>query len=129
LRVVERKQVNGADFSRASVWKSDLWRHADREASRQGAVRKLVKMLKELIAEAEAEGLRIAPFAGVACPGLIDADRTIKKGAQNLPGNWKAAVSTFPRRSRNPFRRSAAMIPPSFFITTPSYRGFLRCLL
>src|SRR6478609_320393 len=53
-----------------------------------GAVKRLVKMLKELIASAEGEGLKLAPFIGIACPGVIDADGSIEKGAQNLPGNW-----------------------------------------
>jgi hypothetical protein len=89
--VVETRQKKAADLSKACVWKSDLWRHADREVSREGAVRKLIKMLKELIAQAEAEALRIAPFIGVACPGVMDADGAIEKGAQNLPGNWESS--------------------------------------
>jgi hypothetical protein len=95
--VVETRQERAADLSRACVWKLDLWRHADREVSREGAVKKLVKMLKELISAAEAEGLRIAPFIGVACPGVIDADGTIEKGAQNLPGNWESSRFNLPQ--------------------------------
>jgi len=33
-------------------------------------------------------------FIGVACPGIIDDDGSIEKGAQNLPGNWESPNST-----------------------------------
>jgi len=95
--VVETRRKKAADLSRACVWKSDLWRHAEREVSREGAVRKLNRMLKELIAAAETEGLRIAPFVGVACPGVVDADGAIEKGAQNLPGNWESSRFNLPQ--------------------------------
>jgi len=95
--VVETRQKKAADLSRACVWKSDLWRHAEREVSRESAVRKLNRMLKELIAAAETEGLRIAPFIGVACPGVVDADGAIEKGAQNLPGNWESSRFNLPQ--------------------------------
>jgi hypothetical protein len=74
------------------VWKSELWRHADDEPTREGTVKRLVKMLKGLITEAEAEGLKLAPFIGIACPGVIDDDGSIAKGAQNLPGNWESRI-------------------------------------
>ena len=95
--VVETKQKKAADLSKACVWRSGLWRHADREVSREGAVRRLIKMLKESITEAKTKGLRIAPFIGVACPGLIDADGAIEKGAQNLPGNWESSRFNLPQ--------------------------------
>jgi hypothetical protein len=43
------------DLSKACVWKFELWRHADDEPSRENAVERLVKMLKDLIAKAEDE--------------------------------------------------------------------------
>jgi hypothetical protein len=69
--------------------KSELWRHANDEPSREEAVKRLVKMLNELIAKAEDQGLKLAPFIGIACPGVIDSDGAIEKGTQNLPGNWE----------------------------------------
>ena len=75
---------------------SELWRHADDEPTREGAVKRLVKMLKDLIAAAEGEGLKLAPFIGIACPGVIDADGSIEKGAQNLPGNWESSKFNLP---------------------------------
>ena len=78
------------------MWKSDLWRHADDEPTREGAVKRLVKMLKDLIADAEAKGLKLAPFIGIACPGVINEDGSIEKGAQNLPGNWESTKFNLP---------------------------------
>ncbi len=94
--LVETRWKKAPDLSKASVWKSELWRHADDEPTREGAVKRLVKMLKGLITEAEAEGLKLAPFIGIACPGVIDDDGSIAKGAQNLPGNWESSKFNLP---------------------------------
>lgn len=94
--VVETRLKKASDLSKASVWKSDLWRHADDEPTREGAVKRLVKMLKGLIAAAEAEGFKLAPFIGIACPGVINHDGSIEKGAQNLPGNWESSKFNLP---------------------------------
>src|ERR1700709_1820760 len=94
--VVETRWKKAPDLSKAAVWKSDLWRHADHEPTREGAVKRLVKMLKDLIAEADAEGLKLAPFIGIACPGVINGDGSIEKGAQNLPGNWESSKFNLP---------------------------------
>ncbi len=48
-------------------------------------------MLKGLIAAADTQGLKLAPFIGIACPGVINEDGSIEKGAQNLPGNWESS--------------------------------------
>jgi predicted NBD/HSP70 family sugar kinase len=94
--VVETNWKKAPDLSKAAVWKSELWRHADDEPTREGAVKRLVKMLKGLITEAEDEGLKLAPFIGVACPGVINEDGSIEKGAQNLPGNWESSKFNLP---------------------------------
>jgi predicted NBD/HSP70 family sugar kinase len=59
-------------------------------------VKRLVKMLKDLIASTEVEGLKLAPFIGIACPGVINEDGSIEKGAQNLPGNWESSKFNLP---------------------------------
>jgi hypothetical protein len=94
--VVETRWKKASDLSRAAVWKSGLWRHADDEPTREGAVKRLGKMLKELIAAAEDEGFKLAPFIGIACPGVITEDGFIEKGAQNLPGNWESSKFNLP---------------------------------
>ena len=94
--VVETRFKKAPDLSKASVWESELWRHADDEPTREAAVKRVVKMLKGLITAAEAEGLKLAPFIGVACPGVINEDGSIEKGAQNLPGNWESSKFNLP---------------------------------
>jgi predicted NBD/HSP70 family sugar kinase len=94
--VVETRWKKAPDLSKASVWKSELWRHANDEPTREGAVKRLVKMLKELIAAADTEGLKLAPFIGISCPGVINDDGSIAKGAQNLPGNWESSKFNLP---------------------------------
>lgn len=89
--IVELRQQKAPDLSKARVWKSELWRHADEEPSRDQAIKRLGKMLREQIENAEKEGLRVAPFIGVGCPGLISPDGAIDRGAQNLPGNWESS--------------------------------------
>src|SRR5215470_9027091 len=94
--VVETRWKKADDLSKATVWKSELWRHADDEPTREGAVKRLVKMLKLLIAAADEEGFKLAPFIGIACPGVIREDGGIEKGAQNLPGNWESSKFNLP---------------------------------
>ncbi|WP_314959009.1 ROK family protein [Bradyrhizobium cosmicum] len=94
--IVETRWKKAPDLSKAMVFKSDLWRHADDEPSREAAVKRLVKMLEGLIEDAEAEGFKLAPFIGIACPGVINADGSIEKGAQNLPGNWESSKFNLP---------------------------------
>src|SRR4051795_4615412 len=94
--VVETRRKKASDLSKACVWEPELWRHADDEPTRETAVKRLVRMLKDLIAKAEDEGFKLAPFVGVACPGVIESNGSIKKGAQNLPGNWESSKFNLP---------------------------------
>jgi hypothetical protein len=94
--VVETRQKKASDLSKAQVWKSKIWRHADDEPTREGAVKKLAGMLKDFIKEADDEGLKLTPFIGIACPGVINEDGSIEKGAQNLPGNWESSKFNLP---------------------------------
>ncbi len=94
--VVESRWKKASDLSKASVRNCELWRHADDEPTREAAVKRLVKMLRGLIEEADAEELKLAPFIGIACPGVINEDGSIEKGAQNLPGNWESSKFNLP---------------------------------
>jgi predicted NBD/HSP70 family sugar kinase len=86
-----------ADLTKASVWKSEKWRHADEEKlNREKAVDELIGMLKDLMKRAKKEGYNLAPFIGIACPGKIEEDGSIAKGAQNLPGNWESSRFNLP---------------------------------
>ncbi len=86
------------DLAKAFVWKFGLWRHGDekKKPKREDAVEELVGMLEGLITRAGKEGLRLAPFIGIGCPGIIEPDGTIDRGAQNLPGNWEASRFNLP---------------------------------
>ena len=79
------------DLSRAKVARSEQWRHRDDEPTRGQAVARIVTMLEALIRRAEKDGLGLAPFIAVGCPGLIAEDGSIERGGQNLPGNWEHA--------------------------------------
>jgi predicted NBD/HSP70 family sugar kinase len=85
-----------SDLSKAEVWKFELWRHGDEKLKRDEAVKRLVDMLQKLIARAEKEKYHLAPFIGIGCPGIIEADGSIDRGAQNLPGNWESSRFNLP---------------------------------
>ena len=53
-------------------------------------------MLEGLIARAGKEGIGLAPFIGIGCPGHINEDGSIERGAQNLPGNWESSNFNLP---------------------------------
>src|SRR5436189_6356233 len=53
-------------------------------------------MLKGLIAAARKKNVKLAPFIGIGCPGVINEDGSIEKGAQNLPGNWESSKFNLP---------------------------------
>jgi hypothetical protein len=97
--VVLPNVAKAPDLTKASVWKSEKWRHADEEKlNRDKAVDELIGMLKDLMKRAKKEGLDLAPFIGIACPGKIEEDGSIAKGAQNLPGNWESGRFNLPER-------------------------------
>jgi hypothetical protein len=96
--VIDLNLKRAPDLSKASVWKSEQWRHADDKPSRDEAVEEVVKMVRKLIARAEGEGLRLAPFIGIGCPGQIEPNGAIDRGAQNLPGNWESDSFNLPTR-------------------------------
>ena len=91
--LVETRWKKAQDLSKASVWHSELWRHADDEPTREGAVKRLVKMLKGLIDEAETEGLKLAPFIGIACPGVIKRTARSRRARRTCRAIGKAANS------------------------------------
>jgi hypothetical protein len=96
--VIQLNLKAAPDLSKTKVWKFSLWRHGDEEdVKREHAVESLVEMLKGLIAAAKKKGMKLAPFIGVGCPGIIEDDGSIDRGAQNLPGNWESTKFNLPR--------------------------------
>jgi predicted NBD/HSP70 family sugar kinase len=98
--IIETRLKDAPDLSKAKVWGFELWRHAEDKPKRDEAVERLADMLRELIKRAESKNLRIAPFIGIGCPGLIREDGSIKRGGQNLPGNWQSKNFNLPHRLR-----------------------------
>src|SRR5262245_29449266 len=122
--VVALNLKKAPDLSKAFVWKFELWRHADeKKITREGVVKELTGMLEDLITRAGKEGLRLAPFIGIGCPGIIEPDGTIDRGAQNLPGNWESSRFNLPAALHGRSRPSASTTPPSSCTTTRWCRG------
>lgn len=87
--VVSLNLKEASDLSKAKIWKSELWRHRGEKPTREEAVDRLADMLNGLIKAANKK-MKLAPFLGIGCPGLINADGAIERGGQNLPGNWES---------------------------------------
>ncbi|KAB1069336.1 ROK family protein [Methylobacterium planeticum] len=74
------------------------WRHRKEPVGRDDMVGRMVGMLSALVERAEADGLALAPFVGIGCPGEIQADGAIASGTQNLPGHWQEPDFNLPTR-------------------------------
>jgi predicted NBD/HSP70 family sugar kinase len=95
--IVELHLKDETDLSKAKVWKSDIWRHADDKPNRSTTIEELIGMIEKLIAKADKADLAPAPVIGVACPGVINEDGSILRGGQNLPGgNWESEHFNLP---------------------------------
>ncbi len=98
--VVELNQKKAANLAEAHVMDFDLWRHREDKPTREQAIERLGEMLRDLIRRAEKKGHKLAPFIGIGCPGIVDGDGSIKRGGQNLPGNWESSRFNLPDRVR-----------------------------
>ncbi len=97
---IDHKKGKSADLFDAEVTRSELWRHRGEKPSREEAVGRLVEMLEELIARTGKDKLKLAPFIGIGVPGIVTAEGSIERGAQNLPGNWESSRFHLPRMLR-----------------------------
>ncbi len=96
--IIELNVRKDGDFCDAHVSSYKLWRHADeQEVKRDEAVSRLAEMVRKLIRQADEKGLELAPFIGIGCPGVVNKDGSIEKGAQNLPGNWESTRFNLPQ--------------------------------
>lgn len=98
--LLELRLQEGGDLSKCRVHTSELWRHCDEEPTREEAVDRLVAMLQSLAKIASKNDLTLMPLIGIGCPGVIDADGSIQRGGQNLPGNWESSRFNLPERIR-----------------------------
>ncbi|WP_431273350.1 ROK family protein [Variovorax ureilyticus] len=96
--IVKMRMRRAPDLSRAKVIHREKWRHADERPSRKALVERLVEMLEEQMRYCGRKGIRLAPFLGIGCPGLIRKDGSIARGAQNLPGDWESENFHLPSR-------------------------------
>jgi predicted NBD/HSP70 family sugar kinase len=95
--VVQLNLKKSKTLEKAKVWKFALWRHGDEEGvKREAAIKQLGEMLEGLVVAAEKKRVKLAPFIGIGCPGLIEKDGSIDRGAQNLPGNWESSKFNLP---------------------------------
>ncbi len=94
--IVELNMKKGV-LSKAAAWKHLHWRHRDDEPTRDEALARMAEMAIELIELAGKEKIRLAPFVGIGCPGLIDEHGVICTGGQNLPGNWEGEDFNLPQ--------------------------------
>jgi predicted NBD/HSP70 family sugar kinase len=99
--LVKLNTKKAADFSAAEVARFELWRHREDAPDREDAVERLIEMLNGLLKRAAKDDLKLAPFIGIGCPGVIRPDGTIDRGGQNLPGNWEAKNFNLPRLLRD----------------------------
>jgi predicted NBD/HSP70 family sugar kinase len=97
--VVELRRKRAKDLSKTVVQAMELWRYADdtTKPTRNQAIERIGEMLNRLVKASE-RTLALAPFIGVACPGLIAGDGRIERGGQNLPGDWEGRRFNVPAR-------------------------------
>ncbi len=105
--IVRLNLKRAADLSKAEVARFELWRHGDEKLNRGTAVQGLIDMLERLIVRAHKDTIALAPFIGIGCPGRIEADGSIDRGAQNLPGNWESPRFNLPTSLREAIPRIA----------------------
>jgi hypothetical protein len=96
LVTFDLKEASG--FKNAAMSEREIWCHVDDQPTRDDAVKALTDMIADMAARAAKAKLRLAPFVGVGCPGLIEADGSIDRGTQNLPGNWESSRFNLPQR-------------------------------
>jgi len=82
-------KIKKGDLSKTSVWKHLHWRHRNDLPTRDAAIDRMAEMAQDLVNDAADHKLKLAPFFGIGCPGLIDEHGVISQGGQNLPGNWE----------------------------------------
>jgi len=99
--IVELRTKKKSDLSEAEVGRFELWRHSEDSPKREDAVERLIDMLVDLIKRGDKDSLKLAPFIGIGCPGVIRADGSIARGGQNLPGNWETKTFNLPQLLRD----------------------------
>ncbi len=79
------------------VHETERWKHREERPGRDEAVDRLARMLGEMREVAKRDGLRLSDVVAIGCPGDIAPDGAIRRGGQNLPGDWEADGFLLPR--------------------------------
>lgn len=95
--IVQTHLHRAPDLSLAEVVRREKWTHADDQPRRDELVEGIAALLEDLIVHAEKKKISLAPYIGVACPGLVVEDGSLAGGTQNLPGNWESTRFHLPR--------------------------------
>lgn len=90
IRTAILKIKSGTQPPEAKIHEKIAWKQDKSSRSREAAIKKMVKALSQLIKLAKASDMRLAPLIAIACPGIIEDDGSIRRGDQNLPGNWQS---------------------------------------
>src|SRR5438128_769361 len=98
--VVTLDEAKEGQLLEPAVHEIELWCYAEETTrpTRDEAVTRMLDMLRRLVKHADKHDLGLAPFIGLACPGIIAKDGRIERGAQNLPGNWESNRFNLPDR-------------------------------
>ncbi len=75
----------------------EKWCHADEEVDRERMVERIAEGAKAMFAIAASDGVRLAPFVGLSCPGVVRPQGRLASGGQNLPGDWSEDGFDLPR--------------------------------
>ncbi len=96
--IVRPNHERSDDLRHAEVVKREKWSHAeDKDAThRVHVLDGIAEMLEKLAAYAKRRRIRLAPFIGVSCPGVVLKAGAIAAGTQNLPGDWESETFHLP---------------------------------
>ena len=110
--VVETRRKNSPDLSKASVWKSELWRHADDEPSREEAVEASRQAAQGPDRESGQAGIQACAVHRHRLSGVIKSDGSIEKGAElaRQLGEQRAQSAGKSSRSYSPDRGARTAI-------------------
>ena len=80
--IVALNLKKAADLSEAAVWKFELWRHRDEKNSSATRRSSGWSTCCKDSSRRQQGGLKLAPFIGIGCPGIIHADGSIDRAAK-----------------------------------------------
>ena len=99
--IVELHAKKKPDLVRCRVvHRIELWRHRDDAPKREDAVEQLIEFLLDLVKRAGKDGLTLAPFIGIGCPGVIRRGRVDRARRPEPAGQLGGKSFNLPQRLR-----------------------------